>query len=385
MQAQDTSPDRPPLSNAPPLARPSSDSVQRQQRIIKVAPPAHEYRTHVNIEPILKSVADKPRHHLGSILYNPKIGVPSFRAASASHQTSLAYDKFGYTSTVQPPPRFYGKENCTFTVRVPRWYLTDSKREEICYRHALWGTGVYTDDSDPVAAAMHSGFFRGSWSEEVDIKLLDLVMWGEHGHAARYREAAGSNSNGDKSKDSSGSTAVEPTTDKQKTPSPMSLPPRGVSTSQPLNMDGLPLIPPEPVAGKDLHITLLVLPPLQKYESSIMYGIRSRPWGKTHDGMSFMVLRIDWVDEGVNSRGQDRGASAKRKRMKYLMDAGMIWTPQLKEAEDRKSKSKVRAVGSSDGPSLSQSKAVISSSCLNPSSSQGVLGAEMGNVMKEVS
>ena len=37
-----------------------------------------------------------------------------------------------------------------------------------------------------------------------------------------------------------------------------------------------------------------------------------------HDGMSFKVEGISWVDEGAG-RGEERGGEARRKRLKALM------------------------------------------------------------------
>jgi hypothetical protein len=227
----------------------------------------------VKIEPLLESVAHLPHHHLGSTLYAPRIGVPSVNA-------SLESQKFGFTSTPVPIPRFEGNENCTFTVRVPRFRIDTSHREEICARRALWGTGVYTDDSDPVAAAIHSGYIRGEWSEDIDVSMLDLEFKDGYHHAAQ--------------------------------------PANGAS-------DGRPRIPPLPPGDKDLHITLLVLPRLERYESTLMFGLKSRAWDSTHDGMSFKVDRIDWVDEG-STRGEERSGAARRKRLRHMMRSGRICT-----------------------------------------------------------
>lgn len=226
----------------------------------------------------MKSVAHLPRRHLGSTLYAPRIGVPTAAAPAESQ-------KFGYTTTPVPIPRFEGKENCTFTVRVPRFRIDDSHREEICARRALWGTGVYTDDSDPVAAAIHSGFIRGAWGEDVDISMLDLEIKEGHNHA----------------------------------PPP-----------DPNAPEGEKRLPPVPPPDKDLHITLLILPRLERYESSLMYGLKSRAWGDTHDGMSFKVERVEWVDEG-STRGEERSGEARRKRLRNMMQTGRICTgPTLK-------------------------------------------------------
>lgn len=232
--------------------------------------PMREPRTVVNIDPVLSSVAHLPRHHLGSTLYTPRIGVPNTKASFESA-------KFGYTTTPQPLPRFEGRENCTFTIRVPRFRIDASHREEICARRALWGTGVYTDDSDPVAAAVHSGFIRGAWGEDVDESLLDLEIKDTHHHAPQPAE-------GD--------------TDRR---------------------------PPVPPPNKDLHITLLILPKLERYEGSVLFGMKSRAWDSAHDGMSFKVQRIDWVEEGAG-RGEERGGEARRKRLRNLMQSGRICT-----------------------------------------------------------
>ncbi|KAJ5223857.1 hypothetical protein N7468_008399 [Penicillium chermesinum] len=248
---------------------------------IQPASPVREPRTVVNIEPLVSSVAHLPRHHLGSTLYNPRVNPPSAKASPESA-------KFGYTTTPLPLPRLEQRENCTFTVRVPRFRIDHSHREEICARRALWGTGVYTDDSDPVAAAIHSGFIRGAWGEDVDESMLDLEIKDDYQHAPRPKAAA---QNG---------------TDKEESESG-------------------PRLPPVPPGDKDLHITLLVLPRLEQYDSTVLFGIKSRKWDGRHDGMSFKVHAVDWVDDGVG-RGEERNGEARRKRLRTLMQTGRICT-----------------------------------------------------------
>ncbi|KAF5860651.1 hypothetical protein ETB97_001284 [Aspergillus alliaceus] len=238
--------------------------------------PMREPRTVVTIEPVLSSVAHLPRHHLGSTLYAPRIGVPTEKA-------TLESAKFGYTTTPLPLPRFEGKENCTFTIRVPRFRIDSSHREEICARRAIWGTGVYTDDSDPVAAAIHSGFMRGAWGEDVDPDMLDLEIKDAYQHAPKTAQEVGL-PDGDR-----------------------------------------PRVPPVPPLDKDLHIIILILPRLEKYDSSVLFGLKSRAWDGTHDGMSFKVLRTEWVDEGVG-RGEERSGEARRKRLRNMMQTGRICT-----------------------------------------------------------
>ncbi|OJK00845.1 hypothetical protein ASPACDRAFT_117355 [Aspergillus aculeatus ATCC 16872] len=225
--------------------------------------PIREPRTVVTIEPLLTSVAHLPRHHLGSTLYAPHIGVPTEKA-------TLESAKFGYTTTPVPLPRFEGKENCTFTIRVPRFRIDNGRREEICARRALWGTGVYTDDSDPVAAAIHSGFIRGAWSEDVDVDLLDLEIRDTYQHAPQRAQDIG------------------------------------------LEEGERPRVPPVP-------------PPTKTSTSPFSSCLVWNAWEGHHDGMSYKILRTEWIDEGVG-RGEERSGAARRKRLRTLMQTGRICT-----------------------------------------------------------
>jgi len=210
---------------------------------------------------------------LGSKLYAPILSVPSWKL---SHEQL----RFGYVSTFSALPRFEGKENCTFTIRVPRLYLQKDEREEICQRRALWGSEIYTDDSDPIAAAIHGGWLRGEWGEDVDALMLE----------PESLEAPVGESKEDKE----------------------TVQPRTTLTSPPTN-------PMEPIKDRDLHITVLILPTLQAYAGLVMHGIKSRSWTTKHDGLSFKIEKIEWVDE-KSSRGEERGGEARRKRLRALMD-----------------------------------------------------------------
>ncbi|CAI7662677.1 unnamed protein product [Penicillium palitans] len=266
---------------------------------IPAASPIREPRTTVNLEPLLSSVAHLPRHHLGSTLYTPRISPPTAKS-------SLDSSKFGYTTTPQPLPRFEQRENCTFTVRVPRFRINQSHREEICARRALWGTGIYTDDSDPVAAAIHSGFIRGAWGDDVDESMLDLEIKDTYQHAP---------------------------------------PPEATDGETPTTGPRLPPIPP---TDKDLHITLLVLPRVAQYDSTLMFGLKSRKWAGHHDGMSFKVHAVDWVDEGV-ARGEERSGEARRKRLRTLMQTGRICTGPAMAKMDELRRSGVQVPRPIDG------------------------------------
>ena len=209
---------------------------------------------------ILESVRNLPRHHLGSVVYSPGLEPPTSKASIGS--------RLPYTTAPYIIPPCEGKENHTLTVRVPKFYLSRKHREQVCLHASLWGIDIYSDDSDPLAAAIHSGWIRGDWGDIADFTMLEINPTPE-------------------SKD----TEHQPT---------LSAPPP------------FPMLPPP---GNDLHITLLILPPLQQYPSRVNHGIKSRAWGNDHDGMSYRIEKIAWVEEKAE-RGEKRNGEARRKRLK---------------------------------------------------------------------
>ena len=133
-------------------------------------------------------------------------------------------------------------------------------------RH-LWGARIYRDDSDPIAAAIHSGWIRGEWDDTVDVNMLDPRI-----------------------------TAANEPSDAEDT------------------LVKMPAAPVTPPADMDLQIDILILPRLQEYAGSVEYGISSRK-SRRHDGLSFMIQKMRWVEDGYGSRGQERTAAALKRRL----------------------------------------------------------------------
>jgi hypothetical protein len=227
---------------------------------------------------VLDAVAGFSRKHLGYDYYKSTLK-PDPLVPKRDFTTGR-----GFASTPNPVPRFEGNENCTYTIKVPRVYLTDISREEITGRRAVWGTDIYTDDSDVIAACIHQGWFKGAWPQGVDESLLGLEL------------------NDD--------VAVQPA------------PSIDTIWTQPP-----PSGPADIPKNRDLHVTILVLPLLNKYSSITRFGIRSREWGgkydgyhSVHDGLSFMILSIQWID-GVDGK-EGRGGHTRREiRAQQLRDA----------------------------------------------------------------
>lgn len=234
----------------------------------KAAPPPRKPTTTVSSKLVFDSVAHKPRSHLGSQLYVTDLSLPP--AA-----TTPLDAKFDFKSKMRPMLYFEGKENCTYTIRVPRWYLGSSKSaddgalEEICKRRRVWGTDIYSDQSDVVAAAVHAGWIKGDFGEyNEDLhELCDNDS--EHGDDAEETK---------------------------------------------LSLTDRPSRPVKPPRDHDAHITLLILPPLESYASTSQHHIWSRT-SDDRDGMSYAIHRIEFVDEGAATRYSERTAEAMKKRL----------------------------------------------------------------------
>jgi hypothetical protein len=261
--------------------------IQRHHHHVTPAKPVAQVNTVIPLrkvtirnQEVLDAVAGLPRKHLGHAYYH-SILKPDPLVPKRDFTTGR-----GFASTPQPLPRFEGNENCTFTIKIPRVHLTDVSREEITSRRAVWGTDIYTDDSDVIAACIHQGWFKGAWPEGIDESLLGLEL------------------------NEDGVVQPTPSTDEIWTkPSPAG--------------------PTDVPKNRDLHVTILVLPLLNKYGSITRFGIRSREWGgkydgysSVHDGLSFMIESIQWID-GINGEEGRSGQTRRDIISQQLRDAEM--------------------------------------------------------------
>lgn len=277
-----------PLSTMNPSRRdmnpsnPTSNPQQLQPRKVEQVPLFKPKKT-ILISSIITSAKRLPRRHLGNFTYDPLI--------ANADVTQPNHAKFDVSIKPNLLPSFTDadKVNCTYTVRVPKLWLQHRERRLICKECYLWGSGIYTDDSDVVAAATHSGFIKSVAPENVDETLLQRIV-----------------------------------------------------KDQNAKIEGLvnvPDTPVEPASGKDAIITLLILPTLDRYTGSSRFGISSRTWpetGKTqHDGVSFAVLKVDFVAGGVEGRRMGRKGVEKRARLKQELRERMEGERRRREMVDK--------------------------------------------------
>lgn len=260
---------------ATPTSHPSQlhhHQLQRQASAAESTPVFRPKQT-IKISSVIALAGRIRRRHLGSFKYSPTVA-----ATELSRPTPLKFDV-----SIRPSllPSFSDAEhiNCTYTIRVSRTWLQQRERGIICAERYLWGSGIYTDDSDPLAAAMHSGFITSVHPAGIDEALLERVIEEQNPKIE-------------------GSPAPEK--------------------------------PKKVEEGKDLHITLVVLPQLEHYTDSVRFGIKSRPWpdepsmpsdgasaNKTpHDGVSFMVLKAEFVEDGIEAKRVGRTGVEKRERLR---------------------------------------------------------------------
>lgn len=246
-----------------------------------VIPP--KSKTIISSKAVLESVSDRPRHHLGDFIYDPGLKPGRLVPSTSTHRA--------FASNPKPLPwdMIKNKENCILTVKVARIHLSSIAREEITSRGYLWGTDVYTDDSDVVAACIHSGWVKGEWAEDVDNSVLDI----DQGVTDKRRKKP-----------------ANPTVDLESEDLITAPPPSG------------PMSIP---AQRDLHVNVMILPRLVKYYSSTRHGISSREFGgdyghrhSVHDGISYMIKSVRWVENGAQPQARLRG-KARRERMRKAM------------------------------------------------------------------
>jgi hypothetical protein len=200
------------------------------------APIVSSYLVHANIKYL-------PRHRLGTLIYEP------------------ASEPF--------LPRFEGKENSLINVKIPRPFLNRAFNENV-EKRKVWGTDIYTDDSDVVSALYHAG-------------RIPAAIGGE---AGGLLEEAGINS---KKLMTLGSPATPDNSKNKKNDS-------GAAKLSNMTTDGP--APGSVEADGDCLVTLLILPRLKLYKGTFRNGYHSRSWLTKHDGVSFAIHKVKFIPRG---------------------------------------------------------------------------------------
>ena len=150
----------------------------------------------------------------------------------------------------------------------------------------LWGTDVYTDDSDVLAMCVHAG-----WIEAPHIPGVPEWLCG--GGCPRVAKAW-----------------------------------KALSDREVEQLGGPPA-PPQahapvgivPTSTCDLSVMLRIAPKLVLYKGCHRGGIQSRSWGNTHDGVSLVVESVELRSPNYATCGGRRSAKARMSHMSQLRQA----------------------------------------------------------------
>jgi hypothetical protein len=176
----------------------------------------------------------------------------------------------------------------TINVRISSEFLT--YRGNVAVRKsALWGSHVYTDDSDIVAMIIHSGHYRpvdAPDSPQPADSLKSLI---------------------------------------QNVPNVVSVIDPVIASASIAKKGSNVLLP-----DHDISVTLRVLPKLAKYTGSTHFGLDSRSWGSNHDGYSIKIERVDPLPRGsVQQMGRKNSSQRWGSLAKYVTkDHAAVWDPE---------------------------------------------------------
>ena len=181
----------------------------------------------------------------------------------------------------------------------------------------LWGTDVYTDDSDVVAMCLHAGWIKGPVLDGVPAWVPPgkaMLVWkqmtrmyaaqgidGESGEARRE--------NGESTKAGHASKA---------------------------RLDRLQ-------STADLSVTVRIAPKLIAYKGSQRAGVKSRSWGNGHDGVSLVIESVTLQEPGYASG--ERGLRNVKHRIDHLARLRTLATIAMDTKADERFTERVKGGG----------------------------------------
>lgn len=182
-------------------------------------------------------------------------------------------------------PRLDENINCTIQIRIPHQFL--NKYNEGIVKRKLWGTDIYTDESDIVAVLYHCGILK--LEEERESRQNDEE---ENENKEDETSEQGRKETQEENQDPEPVQVATPQEPKHEDEGSSKQ-----STNKSQNKD------------QDCVATLLILPTLEKYVGSCRNGLNSRTWSSLHDGVSFQV-----IDAQFQPCGSAESTSRCRKR-----------------------------------------------------------------------
>lgn len=236
----------PTVVSAPPLmAIPGTKVMPKKQKSMLIP------RTPLQETP--RSVVVKNDLQLSSVTFpQPDVHLDSVMYTGATPRISGSTNPADLSLFILP--RFEQKHHfALIDVDVPYYHLTYNENLAVL-ANAVWGTDVYADDSDVVAATIHSGFFI---PHDHPNHLLPIYPAIQASHQVMDNKWA---------------------------------PPAAPLYGDEDVRDGC--------CAHDLRITLRILPKLVRYTPSQRLLMQSRGWGMDHDGESYRIEKVSKIPKG---------------------------------------------------------------------------------------
>lgn len=200
-------------------------------------------------------------------------------------------------------------------MRIPRRFLSDAQRRDVHRRRAVWGTEVYTDDSDVLGVLIHLGKLPGMLPDGVDpamvndtgrrVNIIGQLSASPTPKDQDHAKPPPSKANGNGNINTASSSPRKPPSNGTPVTAAPGSPATAATSSSAFSAPPIP-------RDKDLIVNLLILPTLQRYASTTRNAFKSRSWNTTHDGVSYVVCDLEWVDAG---EAEGRGISGRKRRL----------------------------------------------------------------------
>ncbi len=281
------------------------------QSMLLASQPFRKRKVTVCSRDIFSVAAKYSRREIGSVVYTDYPTNPSLNRhwrnlsnqdTEKLHEDKVKYEEVGkqrkdYGILVNKrvellPSLISNYINCTIDVYVPYHEMFDNPN---VFDKRIWGTDVYTDDSDVVAILYHCGILH---SQDPTRRKLRKISKRQEKEQKRDIDANAS---------------------------PMNY--QFTSYSGPItpgNKENMHNITGNTVTEEeaaDLIVTLIILPTLKEYKGCYRNNYYSRSW-KDHDGCSIAVYGVRWckLGEGINFSGVSRYGTFRKKMLNERLE-----------------------------------------------------------------
>ncbi|KAG7883784.1 hypothetical protein KL938_002369 [Ogataea parapolymorpha] len=247
----------------------------------------------INSKETLLLAAKFPRKHLGSIIYQAYPTKETRCMYLQNIEPEHVHEGSQVTSELVSkriellPAYLANYINCTVDIHIPYQCIPENVN---VYDRRIWGTDIYTDDSDIVAILYHCGVLKSA-----DPSAL------ESGESIRTPEDS----------EKSGEFII----DNEKGTIRFS---KHTGPLTPGNLENRSNVIKQDVDSSDandLVITLLILPRLGVYQGTYRNNYYSRTWGRNgrlHNGVSIALFAVKWCKLGGSYDGLNYGSFRKR-------------------------------------------------------------------------